>query len=68
MGGAQTGARCAPGFGPHNAAPGAGEWLWESQPERVRAPYPKPKAARRDPEYAETRGTLAEHAGTTPQG
>ena len=43
-----------------------GEWFWESQPERVKAPYPKREAARRDPEYIETRGTLMEGAGTTP--
>ena len=42
------------------------EWFWESQPERVRAPYAKSKSARRDPEYIETRGTLMERAGTTP--
>ena len=36
------------------------EWFWESQPERVKAPYAKFKSARRDPEYIETRGTLME--------
>ncbi len=42
------------------------EWFWESQPERVKAPYMKGKQTRRDPEYHETRGTLWEEAGTTP--
>ena len=42
------------------------EWFWESQPERVKAPYAKFKSARRDPEYIETRGTLMEGRGTTP--
>ena len=34
------------------------EWFWESQPERVKAPYMKFEEARQDPEYYETRGTL----------
>ena len=68
MGGAQTGALAPRGLGPRDGPAKAGEWLWESQPERVKAPYPKPKPARRDPEYTETRGTLVEEAGTTPQG
>ena len=42
------------------------EWFWESQPERVKAPYMKGKQTRRYPEYHETRGTLWEQAGTTP--
>ena len=29
------------------------EWFWESQPERVKAPYAKLESARRDPEYIE---------------
>ena len=42
------------------------EWFWESQPERVKAPYVKSDYRQQDPEYHETRGTLTEHAGTTP--
>ena len=44
------------------------EWFWESQPERVKAPYMKPEDSERDPKYCETRGTLQEVGGTTPQG
>ena len=44
------------------------ERFWESRPERVRAPYAKEEQAERDPEYHETRGTLWEGGGTTPQG
>ena len=40
------------------------EWFWESQPERVKAPYTKSGPGRQDPEYHETRGTLWEDAGT----
>ena len=43
------------------------EWLWESQPERVKAPYVKTKLTEQDPEYHETRETLWEAGGTTPQ-
>ena len=43
-----------------------GEWFWESQPERVKAPYTKSGPGRQDPEYHETRGTLWEIRGTTP--
>ena len=43
-----------------------GEWFWESQPERVKAPYLKAEETRRYPEYHETRETLWERAGTTP--
>ena len=42
------------------------EWFWESQPERVKAPYVKEEKTWRYPEYHETRGTLWEEAGTTP--
>ena len=42
------------------------EWFWESQPERVKAPYAKSEVTWRDPEYIETRGNLMEGAGTTP--
>ena len=43
-----------------------GEWFWESQPERVKAPYLKAEVTWRYPEYHETRETLWERAGTTP--
>ena len=42
------------------------EWFWESQLERVKAPYMKGEQTWRYPEYHETRGTLWEQAGTTP--
>ena len=42
------------------------EWFWESQPERVKAPYVKSDYRQQDPEYHETRGTLWEIRGTTP--
>ena len=45
-----------------------GERFWESRPKRVKAPYPKRERTRRYPEYHETRGTLWEGGGTTPQG
>ena len=38
------------------------EWFWESQPERVKAPYVKSDYRQQDPEYHETRGTLWEQA------
>ena len=44
------------------------ERFWESLPERVKAPYMKPEDSERDPKYCETRGTLQEVGGTTPQG
>ena len=43
-----------------------GEWFWESQPKRVKAPYSKAETTWQDPEYHETRETLWERAGTTP--
>ena len=42
------------------------EWFWESQPERVKAPYLKTRETWQNPEYHETRETLWEGAGTTP--
>ena len=36
------------------------EWFWESQPERVKAPYAKEEKTWQYPEYHETRGTLWE--------
>ena len=44
------------------------EWYWESQPERVKAPYGKAEIGKQDPKYHETRETLWEVGGTTPQG
>ena len=44
------------------------EGNWENPPERVKASYMKRKASQQDPEYRETRGTLREYGGTTPQG
>ena len=37
-GGAQTGARRAPGFGPRERPSSAAERSWKDRPERVRAP------------------------------
>ena len=42
------------------------EWFWESQPERVKAPYTKTEQTEQDPEYRGTRETLREVRGTTP--
>ena len=44
------------------------ERLWESRPESVKAAYRKGEAPEQDPEYHETRETLWEVGGTTPQG
>ena len=44
------------------------EWFWESQPERVKASYAKTRMNKLYPEYCETRETLQEVGGTTPQG
>ena len=44
------------------------ERFWESLPERVKAPYVKTEVTEQDPEYHETRETLWEVGGTTPQG
>ena len=44
------------------------ERFWESRPQRVRAPYTKADNKEQDPEYHETRETLWEIGGTTPQG
>ena len=46
------------GYGLHKLLETIVEWFWESQPERVKAPYMKFEEARQDPEYYETRGTL----------
>ena len=42
--------------------------FWEVMRDRVKAPYAKGETDRQDPEYRETRGTLREVGGTTPQG
>ena len=68
MEGAQTGMRAFRGYGPQQVTRKIEEWHWESQPERVKAPYTKSGPGRQDPEYHETRGTLWEVGGTTPQG
>ena len=34
------------------------ERFWESQPQRVKAPYSKSEGSERNPKYYETRGTL----------
>ena len=44
------------------------EWFWESQQERVKASYAKSEDSKRYPKYHETRETLWEIGGTTPQG
>ena len=44
------------------------EWNWEDQRDRVKVPYAKWEGSRQDPEYHETRETLWEDGGTTPQG
>ena len=44
------------------------ERFWESRPKRVKAPYMKSKKSEQDPKYHETRETLWEFGGTTPQG
>ncbi len=43
------------------------EWFWESQPERVKAPYVKADETEQDPEYRGTRGIPWEAGGTTLQ-
>ena len=63
---AQTGLRAIRGYGLQKLLETIVEWFWESQPERVKAPYTKSGPGRQDPEYIETRETLMEYAGTTP--
>ena len=63
---AQTGVRALRGSDRGIDSASLAEWFWESQPERVKAPYGKGKRTRQDPEYHETRETLWERAGTTP--
>ena len=64
----QTGVRALRGSDRISDLTCLAEWFWESQPERVKAPYTKSGPGRQDPEYHETRGTLWEVGGTTPQG
>ena len=56
------------GNGPHLAPGILAERLWESRPQRVKAPYAKGGEGERYPEYHGTRETLWEVGGTTPQG
>ena len=56
------------GYGLQKLSESIRERFWESRPERVKAPYLKSKLGRQYPEYHETRGTLWEVGGTTPQG
>ena len=44
------------------------EWFWKDQPERVKASYLKLEESKWNPKYNETRETLLEVGGTTPQG
>ena len=41
---------------------------WKDRPQRVKAPYVKPEESEQIPKYHETRETLWEFGGTTPQG
>ena len=60
--------RASWGYGLQKVTLKLGERFWESRPERVKAPYPKAEESEQDPKYRETRGTLREFGGTTPQG
>ena len=64
----QTGVRACRGSDRGIDSASLMERFWESRPERVKAPYLKTRHRRQDPEYRETRGTLREVGGTTPQG
>ena len=65
---AQTGARAFRGYGPQQVSRFVSGTVWEVRPQRVKAPYTKTIDSERDPKYCETRGTLQEVGGTTPQG
>ena len=56
------------GNGLHKVSTKVVERFWESRRDRVKAPYTKPEGSEQDPEYRETRETLREVGGTTPQG
>ena len=58
--------RACRGYGLHLRFLEANGTVWESRPERVKAPYVKAEGTEQDPEYCETRGTLQEIRGTTP--
>ena len=60
--------RASRGYGLQEVTLRLVEWFWESQSERVKAPYTKTKESEQDPKYHETRETLWEVGGTTPQG
>ena len=62
----QTGVRALRGSDRIIDSQSLAEWFWESQPERVKAPYLKAEMTWQYPEYHETRETLWERAGTTP--
>ena len=64
----QTGMRAFRGSDRRPDSGSPAERLWESRPERVKAPYGKATGSRQDPEYRETRETLREVGGTTLQG
>ena len=55
------------GYGLHLRFFEANRKVWESRPERVKAPYVKADETEQDPEYHETRGTLWGNQGTTPK-
>ena len=59
---------CTLGFGLQTLLTILAEWSWEDQPKRVKAPYSKLEESERNPKYIETRETLMEVGGTTPQG
>ena len=65
---AQTGVRALRGSDCINDFPMIAEWSWKDQPERVKVPYTKAIDSEQDPKYRETRETLREVGGTTPQG
>jgi hypothetical protein len=56
------------GYGLHKVSCMVAERFWESRLERVKAPYAKPENSEQYPKYRETRETLREVGGTTPQG
>ena len=65
---AKTGARAFRGYGPQQVSRFVSGTVWEVRQQRVKAPYTKSGPGRQDPEYHETRGTLGEVGGPTPQG
>ena len=65
---AQTGVRAHRGYGPQQVSRITNRTVWEVRPKRVKVSYVKVIGSEWDPEYRETRGTLREVGGTTPQG